>query len=217
MKVCIIGSSHAAMVARAQRAAAPELNDDWRYFVVPSGYFGGQGLSHVGYNPRFQVLTGFPTSTPGILRNLRIADHDAFVLIGGQTSPVENARLSTRALSAGFRRAAVDDLLSHNNNARLFGLIRQVSEAPVLAATCLYYDKGKPVPARDILNAERAVATFWGTRGVTFLPQPRETASFTRAVNWPCLIGGGNNHLKPEFAGLVFAQIRDALAVRSSG
>ena len=158
MKVCIIGSSHAAMVARAQRAAAPELNDDWRYFVVPSGDFGGQGLSHLGYNPRFQVLTGFPTSTSGILRNLRIADHDAFVLIGGQTSPGENAPLSTRALAA-----------------------------------------------------------FWGSRGVTFLPQPRETLDDGLVTRADCLIGGGNNHLKPEFAGLVFAQIRDALAVRSSG
>jgi len=211
MKVCIIGSSHAAMVARAQREAAPQLNDDWRYFIVPSGYFGGRGLNHVGYNPRFQMLTGFPTRTPGTTRNLNIADHDAFVLIGGQTSPVENARLFARPLSTGFRRAAVDDLLSHNNNARLFSLIRQVSAAPVLAATCLYYDKGKPVPAHDVQDAERAVAEYWATQGVTFLPQPRETLDDTLATRPDCLIGGGNNHLKPEFAALVFAQIRDAL------
>ena len=212
MKLAIIGTSHVAKILSAQRAHFPELAEQWDCYPVPNGLNDGLGLSAIGLDRDNKRLTGFP-GRGNMKRALDLTGYDAFVLVGGQSPPVALAMLKERTLSASFREAAARDLLTRNNNLRLFQAIRSVSDAPVAVATCLMVARGTPHKVETLERAEAEIAEFWTGRGATFLPQPRETLGPDMLTRPDCQMGGGDNHLTTEAAVHQVRQIRDAMRV----
>lgn len=227
LRVCVIGNSHAGALRRGWEALRPEP-DGIRptFFASP-----GRSLAHLRQEdgrlvPTLPSVARYLALTSGGPTNIVLADFDAFVLAGlAFLLPRPDRRHS-----AAVRYATCHDAWSASLSARLVGLIRQASAAPVLVAHNPLPTE-RSAPARlDPMGYEATLAALQDDivpPGVQLLPQPAATRTddwLTRAEfrsGAATLLGEGvpdhdTTHMNARFGELWWGAALDRLAPQGS-
>lgn len=178
MRICVIGNSHAAAIKEGwDRIAADHPGVAVQFFAAPGDNMDGLKLFEGRMVATEPLLAEFVTLSSGGQTEIRPEAHDLFLIVGLGLRPPK----MDRRLSAQVYRAVTSEL-SRCLACRVAGMIRMVSEAPILMLP-------NPLPARQptpdetegrLMRQEdclRDVQSALGLNGLQILRQPEETLS----------------------------------------
>lgn len=230
MRLCVLSNSHGAALKWALTETDIGKHAEIVLFGVPNRGLKGLEPDESGrtLRPRNEATASVLAVTSGGLREVVIADFDAFLVHGlFLYIPRLDQRHSTAVRSEAIR-AMLDQALGLN----LARSIARLTKAPVIISPDpLYADLDAPLyaqralpPTRPVAYADvcAAVQNMAGLGGIRFLPQPSETIG-TRLDTLPDYCTGSRRilndevhreadrrHMNGSYGALV---LRDALAV----